>query len=192
MNIDCIIPAAGLSSRMGKWKLMLPYKNSTIIEQSVDNALRLCSRVILVTGYRGNELADLFAGRSGVVTVRNTDYERGMFSSIQTGTPMVETEYFFITMGDMPEIGSGLFQKLVDTMTENPGVEIVRPLYGGKRGHPVLLKMSTIDTILSEPQVSEMKNVFTHHKVLDLPLDLPESFRDIDTEEDYKMYLDKQ
>lgn len=192
MNIDCLIPAAGLSSRMGKWKLMLPYKNSTIIEQSVDNALRLCSRVILVTGYRGGELEKLYDQHPKVITIRNTDFKRGMFSSIQTGAPLVETEYFFITMGDMPEIGSDLFRELTNTISKNPGIEIVRPLYGGKRGHPVLLKMSTVDTILSEPQVSEMKNVFTHHKVLDLPLDLPESFRDIDTEEDYKMYLNKQ
>ena len=164
---------------------MLPYKENTIIEQSVDNALDFCGRVILVTGYRGDELDDLFAGRPDVVTVRNTDYERGMFSSIQTGTPRVETEYFFITMGDMPEIGPDLFQKLVDTMNRNPGIEIVRPLYKGKRGHPVLLKKSVKQTILSEPWDSEMKNVFTRHRVIDLPLDIRESFMDIDTEEDY-------
>ena len=186
MSIDCLIPAAGLSSRMGTWKLVLPYKESTVVEESVKNALSCCSRVILVTGYRGNELEKLFTNNKNVVPATNTEYNKGMFSSIQTGVPLIETEYFFITMGDMPAIGTAMYDLLLHTMEENPSVEIVRPLYNNKRGHPVLLKNSVIPTILSEPSNSKMKNVFTHHRVLDLPLNLPETFNDIDTEEDYR------
>jgi len=112
MKIDCLIPAAGLSSRMGRWKLLLPYRGTTILEQTLNNALSLCSRVVLVTGYRGNELEEIYAGRSGVVTVRNADFKRGMFSSIQTGVPLVSTEWFFITMGDMPGITSSRLSPL--------------------------------------------------------------------------------
>ena len=185
MKIDCLIPAAGLSSRMGRWKLLLPYRSSTILETSVSNALSLCSRVILVTGYNGEKLEKLFKSENRVTAVRNDSYERGMFSSIQTGAGLVETDWFFITMGDMPDIGKNLFTKLINTAESNTGIEIVRPLFNGKRGHPVLLKKSVIKTILAEPPESEMKNVFTRHRVLDIPLNLPESFYDIDTEEDY-------
>ncbi|NGD67297.1 NTP transferase domain-containing protein, partial [Serratia marcescens] len=52
--IDCIITAAGLSSRMGQWKMMLPWQQGTILDTSIKNALQFCSRIILVTGYRGN------------------------------------------------------------------------------------------------------------------------------------------
>lgn len=165
---------------------MLPYKDRTILETSVSNALLLCSRVILVTGYNGEKLENLFKPDRRITAVRNSNYERGMFSSIQTGAALVETDWFFITMGDMPDIGADLYLKLFDTSKTNTEVEIVRPLYNGKRGHPVLLKKSVVKTILKEPRESEMKNVFTYHKVLDLPLDLSESFYDIDTEEDYR------
>ena len=171
---------------MGKWKLMLPYKKGTILGSVIKNTLSICDRVILVTGFRGKELETFYGENKNIIAVRNSGFERGMFSSIQTGVPLVETEYFFITKGDMPEIGSNLYRKLLNTMRENPDIEIVRPLFNGKRGHPVLLKKSVISTILSEPADSEMKNVFTHHKVLDLPLDLPQTFKDIDTEEDYR------
>ncbi len=171
---------------MGTWKLILPYKEETLVEKSVKNALSCCSRVILVTGYRGNELEKLFKNNKNVVPVANTEYNRGMFSSIQTGIPLIQTGYFFITMGDMPEISTDLYDLLLHTMKDNPGIEIVRPLYNNKRGHPVLLKNSVIPTILSEPADSKMKNVFTHHRVLDLPLNLPETFKDIDTEADYR------
>lgn len=59
--IDCIITAAGLSSRMGQWKMMLPWEQGTILDTSIKNALQFCSRIILVTGYRGNELHERYA-----------------------------------------------------------------------------------------------------------------------------------
>ena len=186
MNIDCLIPAAGFSSRMGRWKLTLPYGKTTIIEYAVKNALRVCSRVILVTGFRGRELKELFKEEQRVITIENHDFDQGMFSSIQTGVPLIETDLFFITMGDMPQIEPWIYEKLILSARSNTGKEILRPLFNGKRGHPVLLKKDVIPTILSEPRESEMKQVFTRHRVLDLNLDIPETFRDIDTEEDYK------
>ncbi len=36
--IDCIITAAGLSSRMGQWKMMLPWEQGTILDTSIKNA----------------------------------------------------------------------------------------------------------------------------------------------------------
>ncbi len=165
---------------------MLPYKESTIVEHTVANALSRCTRVILVTGYRGPELEQLYRKAERVIPVRNAEFHRGMFSSIQTGVPLIKSSCFFITMGDMPEIGETLYDALLNTMTANPAVDIVRPLFNGKRGHPVLLKKSVIPTILSEPENSEMKHVFTRHSVLDLDMNIPETFMDIDTEEDYR------
>lgn len=172
---------------MGKWKLLLPYKDGTIISYAVSNALDVCSRVILVTGFRSDELEKLFFENKRITTVQNNDFERGMFSSIQTGTPLVETEWFFITMGDMPGINSEIYRKLLYYLEKEPDIEIIRPLYNGKRGHPVLLKKNVTKTIAAEPSESEMKNVFTHHRVLDLNLNIPETFTDIDTEEDYRI-----
>ena len=187
MNIDCLIPAAGFSSRMGNWKLILPYKNSTIIENSIVNAARVCSRIILVTGYRGDELTDLVEQIPQVLTIRNENYRKGMFSSIQTGVKMVESEWFFISMGDMPDINKDVYRSLLDSRNKNPGnFDIIRPIYHGKRGHPVLLQRSTIQTIISEPHSSEMKNVFLHHRVMDIEMNVSSTFRDIDTPEEYR------
>ena len=187
MNVDCLIPAAGFSSRMGKWKLILPYKNSTIIENSIKNAAEVCTRIIVVTGYRGSELKDLVEQTPHVLTIRNKNYQNGMFSSIQTGVKLVESEWFFITMGDMPDINKDIFNSLLEVMNKNPGgFDIIRPTYKGKRGHPVLFNRNTIQTIISEPHSSEMKNVFLHHRVMDIEMNIPDTFRDIDTSEEYR------
>ena len=192
MNIDCLIPAAGFSSRMGNWKLILPYKNSTIIENSIVNAVNVCTRIILVTGYRGDELAELVEQIPQVLTIRNENYRKGMFSSIQTGVKMVESEWFFITMGDMPDIEGDIFKDLIKTRDDNPGrFDIFRPIYNGKRGHPVLLNKTTIQTIITEPVSSEMKNVFLHHRVMDIEMNVSSTFRDIDTPEEYRQIYRK-
>ncbi|WP_152906355.1 NTP transferase domain-containing protein, partial [Klebsiella aerogenes] len=34
-QVDCIITAAGLSSRMGQWKMMLPWRGTTILDASI-------------------------------------------------------------------------------------------------------------------------------------------------------------
>jgi molybdenum cofactor cytidylyltransferase len=187
MNINCLIPAAGFSSRMGRWKLILPYKGSTIIEICILNASKICNKIILVTGHKANELTKLLDNTSKLSTVENTNFKNGMFSSLQTGVKLIESDWFFITMGDMPEIKEDIFRTLIIARDKNPeGFDIIRPMYQGKRGHPVLLHRKTIKTILEEPVSSEMKNVFTHFRVLDIEMNLPDTFRDIDTPEEYR------
>lgn len=191
MNIDCLIPAAGLSSRMDKWKLILPYKKTTIIENSIENALLASTRVIVVTGYRSDTLVKLVQKPPHVLTTLNKNYKKGMFTSIQTGVRLIESEWFFITMGDMPDIKEDIFRRLIEVKDDNPkNYDIIRPMYQGKRGHPVLLHKKTIKTILNEPVSSEMKNVFTHFRVLDIEMNLPDTFRDIDTPEEYKRIME--
>ena len=45
-----IVLAAGLSERMGRNKLLLPFRNEPIIIHTIRNALEFSDRVIVVTG----------------------------------------------------------------------------------------------------------------------------------------------
>ncbi|STI34584.1 CTP:molybdopterin cytidylyltransferase [Escherichia coli] len=82
--IDCIITAAGLSSRMGQWKMMLPWQQGTILDTSIKNALQFCSRIILVTGYRGNELHERYANQSNITIIHKPRLCPG-FTNIRQG-----------------------------------------------------------------------------------------------------------
>lgn len=93
--IDCIITAAGLSSRMGQWKMMLPWQQGTILDTSIKNALQFCSRIILVTGYRGNELHERYANQSNITIIHNPDYAQGLLTSVKAAVPAVQTEHCF-------------------------------------------------------------------------------------------------
>lgn len=189
---DCVIPCAGLSSRMGDWKPLVPYHSRPLIMGIVQTALRVSKRAILVTGYRAEELEQLFSKDRRIRTIRNEKYEQGMFSSIQTGVALVETEWFFIALGDMPMIPTELFEMLAAGAAESPEYDILRPLYREKPGHPVLLRRPVVETILRLPHTANMQKVFTAHlertgqKVMNLPVEYPGCIYDVDTKEDLK------
>ena len=71
VNCDCVILAAGLSTRMKRWKMVLPYGDSTVIETAVSRALSVVQRIILVTGFRADEMEELFAENPEVFIHRN-------------------------------------------------------------------------------------------------------------------------
>ena len=205
MKPDCVIPAAGTSSRMGRWKLVLPYRGSTIIEKSIDAALEECGRVIVVTGHRAEEL-ETFLGRysppsgigerfrevsktreSGpVITVRHPDYEQGMFSSIQKGAALVQSPLFFIALGDMPAVPAEVYRQLLTCMRSDPETEIVRPVYRGRPGHPVLLRKTCTKTILETAASGAMAMVLKRHTVKELEVSSPGAVIDFDTPEAYQ------
>jgi hypothetical protein len=86
--------------------------------------------VILVTGYSGGSLAELFAGNPRVRIVHNENWEKGMFSSVREGMRSVETADFFLALGDMPLVTPEVY-RLLRTF-QLPGSVI--PQCGGKKG----------------------------------------------------------
>jgi molybdenum cofactor cytidylyltransferase len=91
-------------------------------------------------------------------------------------------------MGDMPAINKDIFYSLIETRDRSPvSYDIIRPMYHGKRGHPVLLHKKTIPVIIAEPDTSEMKNVFLNFRVMDIEMDAVNTFRDVDTPEEYRL-----
>ncbi len=184
---DCIILAAGVSARMGIWKLTMPFMDSTIVEHSVNNALKACSRVIIVGGYRFGELKNLFSGYKDVMVVENKLYKRGMFSSVKAAVPFVETERFFISLGDMPMIAPEVYSYL-NNFTE---IDVVIPQYRGKKGHPLFLSSKVVKRILQFSDESTMRDVLQEFYNLLIPVGNEYILHDIDTAEEYKTFLEK-
>jgi molybdenum cofactor cytidylyltransferase len=167
---------------MGEWKLVLHFRGSTVIETVVDTALRACERVIVVSGYRGSDLESILRGRSGVEVVRNPEWQRGMFSSIQLGIGHVSAERFFITLGDKPRIESAVYQ----TLRDSDPADIVFPVFDGTRGHPVLLRACVREAVLAaDPRTGSMREIVSRFQVGEVAWRDDTILRDIDTREDY-------
>lgn len=181
---DCLLLAAGASTRMGAWKLALPWGASTIVETCLDSALAACRRVIVVTGHHGEELGALLAARERegrVERVANPRPERGMLSSVQAGIPRVGTPRFYLALADMPGVTPEVYRLLASF----PG-EAVIPKYRGKKGHPLLLSAAVARRILELGEGDTLREALAAFPTLAVPVDDPGVLQDVDLPEDYR------
>ncbi|MDT8622835.1 nucleotidyltransferase family protein [Klebsiella grimontii] len=179
---QCIMLAAGLSSRMGKWKMMLPWGKGTILDSALASALAFCDRVVLVTGFRGDELAACYQDHPGVEVVFNPQYQDGMFSSVQCGVSHIRDSRFFLALGDMPEVTPGVYRRLWD----NPDAEsCLIPAYERGKGHPVLLPQRAISLIHRAPQGATLRDVIGQMAVRVIPVVSQGIHWDVDTPQQY-------
>ncbi len=139
-KVAAIVLAAGRSSRMGHNKLMAPLEGAPLLLRTVDAALASRARpVILVTGHESERVRATLGDRP-VRLVHNSDYEKGLSTSLRCGLAALgrESEAAIICLGDMPRIGAGLLDKLIQAFNPLEGRTICVPTWQGKRGNPVL------------------------------------------------------
>src|SRR5210317_1134785 len=83
-----LVISAGLSGRMGKFKPLLAYKGKSFIQNIVIKLSTVCDKVIIVTGFKSDEVQEnmrQFKLTSEIEFVFNSEFKRGMFTSLQTG-----------------------------------------------------------------------------------------------------------
>ena len=167
---------------MGSWKPLLPFGDSTIVETVVANALTVCARVLVVAGYRGEELAARFSGEPRVCIVTNPDWQLGMFSSLRAGIARVTTPRFFVTLGDMPWIQPAVYMALLQCPED---ADAVFPVFEGRRGHPVLFgQRMKEEMLLADPATGSMRAIAARLVEHEMPWLDGSIHRDIDTPRD--------
>lgn len=180
--VDCIITAAGLSSRMGQWKMMLPWHNGTILDASIRNAQRFCTRIILVTGYRAPEIEARYHNAPGIELIHNPEFEQGLLSSIRTASRAINSEYCFISHGDLPCLPRAVFSALWSLR----GAEAILPHYQGTPGHPILIPRRLLQQALETGTGNSVRKILLAGKHRQVALNNPEIIFDIDTPDDFR------
>ncbi|ATI64516.1 MULTISPECIES: molybdenum cofactor cytidylyltransferase [Edwardsiella] len=185
--VSAIIPAAGLSSRMGQWKMMLPYRDGTILDASINNALGFCQQIILVVGFRAEVLLQRYGDHPRIKLVVNKDYASGLFSSIRCGAASVQSDYCFICHGDMPCLTSALFAQL----WRQRGPYALLPRYRGVPGHPVLLPRTWLPQVGQAYPQRSMREYLLAKDYRYLDINSEEIIFDVDTPQAYQLLLQK-
>jgi len=98
LQIAGIVAAAGLSTRMGEFKPLLPYASHTMIQSTVASLKNAgVQHIIVVVGYRGDEIAGRLAGMEDVKVIYNPNYQEGdMLESIQLALQALEEGWITI------------------------------------------------------------------------------------------------
>jgi molybdenum cofactor cytidylyltransferase len=193
--IWAMILAAGESKRMGKPKLLLPYGEKTIIETIVETVVSSNVENTLVILGSDREKIEEKIKNSLVKIVYNRDFRSGMLSSVQCGFKALpeETHAVLVVLGDQPKISADVINKLIDAY-KSTGKGIVLPVYKKERGHPVLIDVKYGEEVESlSPEVGLRGTVYNHlEDILEVEVETPSIFQDIDDESDYKRELEKK
>lgn len=152
-GFGCIIPVAGLSSRMNEFKPLMKIGSKTMIEHTVDSVLNAgIERCILILGFNGKLIEkELKNKNENIDFIYNTEYAvSDMLYSIKLGLIAMQkydTRATFILPGDMPGIQSNTLEKIYNTLIKTDA-NIVFPTISGKRKHPPLISSGCYKSIV--------------------------------------------
>jgi molybdenum cofactor cytidylyltransferase len=192
-KIPGIILAAGLSTRMGEPKQLLPFGDSTIIETVIDNMLGSeLDEVIVIIGHESEKVHEKIRHKP-IKVVFNPNYHEGMLTSAQCGVRALPdcADAFALMLVDQPFITSDLINRVVDTYKDtDKGIAL--PSYNYRRGHPAIFdRRYASDIFALELESGGIRSLFKKnaddiHYVI---VDTNRVLKDIDYRKDYEEAL---
>jgi molybdenum cofactor cytidylyltransferase len=192
--ISAIVPAAGLSSRMGQNKLLMSFGDKSLIEHAVDT-LRASGvdEIVVVLGHQADQVRRRLEGREGhtVNFVHNPDYREGLSTSVRAGMGAVAkgADAIMIYLADQPLIGPYEINRLIQAFAEakRVGKSIVVPFFENQRGNPVILDASYREMALDIVGDVGCRRIIKRHpeQVFAVQMETNHVVRDIDTPEDF-------
>jgi len=198
MATSALIPAGGLSRRMGRPKLALPVGGRTVLEQVVA-ALRRggVGTILTVLGPQNAALQPL-AEQAGATVLLLPAATPDMRATIEHGLRWLEevlrpaaADHWLLVPADHPTLQPPVVQQLQDAQTANPARSIFIPTYQGQRGHPTLIGWAHVAGIRALPADQGLNTYFRQQRAQtqEVPVETAEVLLDLDTPADYERLL---
>ncbi len=184
--IAAVVLAAGLARRMGRQKVLLEFRGKPVVRWSVEAVLPHVDDVVVVTGREDAEVRAALTGLSVRFAV-NPRPQDGQGTSIATGIGALKpwTAAALIVLGDQPRMPEAVVPALLEAHRRT-GKAIVRPVYRGTSGTPVLFSAAVFPELAAlrgdagARAVVEARADRVEAVAIDAPMPL-----DVDTPEDY-------
>ncbi len=188
-KIHGLILSAGLSGRMKKFKPLLHYKGKSFIQNIALKLNSVCDKIIIVTGYNANEVEEDINQlniNSKIEFVFNSNYEKGMLTSLQAGlAKAMESDWIIYHFVDQPGLPQKFYTDFIRQIDKDHNW--IQPKIKEQNGHPILIRRNLFQIILDAPLNSNLR-LISNHPILKKKFwecGYAEIFQDIDTEEDY-------
>ncbi len=186
-QIAAILLAAGRSRRMGAFKPLLPFGDTTVIESCL-NSLHTAGieNIVVVVGHRADEIRAQLK-HLNVSFALNPDPDSQMSTSIARGVELIDenAKALLISLVDHPAVPFDVVTLLINEW--NQGAKLIQPEYNGRGGHPVLIDLVYRHELLALDPRRGLRALIAAHleEVRRVSVDSPYIARDMDTWEDY-------
>jgi molybdenum cofactor cytidylyltransferase len=183
-RVAALLLAAGLSSRMGRPKPLLPWGGQTLVEFQVGQMKAAgIDDVIVVTGHEAAAVSGALA-HSGARVVFNPRFIEGRAGSVRTGAAALGegVEQIVLLSVDQPR-PAAITRALIEAHAMS-GALIAVPRYDGRRGHPVVFAGTLLAELRTVDEAGEgLRAVRRAHAggTIEVEVDDPRALLDVNT-----------
>jgi molybdenum cofactor cytidylyltransferase len=193
-DVVAILLAAGQSKRMGAFKPLLPFGETTVIGSCILN-LRTggVDNIVAVLGHRADEIRESLKDLTALSSLHlrfalNPEPESEMSASIACGVRELPSvaKAVLIALTDQPAIPAEIIKTVIDQWRS--GAKLIIPEFQGRGGHPVLVDLSLRAELITLDPDRGLRSIFDKHRnqVRRVSVSSPFIARDMDTWEDYR------
>lgn len=187
-EVAAVVLAAGLSSRMGAFKPLLPFAGDTVIGHVIGN-LRAAGidRILVVAGHAAARLTPV-AEAAGATVVVNRRFSEGMTSSVRAGLAALPDSVAatFVLPADIPLVRPSTFARLA-AASKNTAT-VLRPTFRGRAGHPPVIGRRLFRDILDGPADHSLRDILAARRAETVELPVIDSgiLTDMDNPDDHR------
>ncbi len=189
-----IILAAGISTRMGEPKLLLPYKGKSLLRHTIDECLKSgLAGIIVVLNPLVKNLVNEAKVKGVSKIIYNNRSEQGLSTSVKAGLQSLPETAQAVTflLGDQPLMSSTEINTIIKDYENHQGFSIIQAKYRGSKGHPVLFKKDMFPYLLKisgdEGGRSVLKKFSRHVYFSEMNRN---AIPDVDTPNDYRLLIE--
>jgi molybdenum cofactor cytidylyltransferase len=196
-RIGAVVLAAGQSRRMGRPKMLLPWRdNCTMIGHVVSTLLEAhIDPVVVVGGANFDQLQGALTGLPVRLAYNDRFAETEMLASLQIGLRQLDTDTnaTLIVLGDQPTVEVAVVHAVVEAYHRSRA-HLVVPSYQMRRGHPWLVARDLWQEIMTLPLDSSLRDFLNQRAgaIAYVVVESPGILKDMDTPEDYQKLLEEE
>ena len=194
-GVWAVLLAAGESSRMGRLKALLPWRDATLLEHGLRSLLDAgVHRVVVVLGHDADRLKPIIEATEGASWTLNPDYLQGKTTSLKTGVAALagqQVSDVLLLNVDQPRNTDTVRTLLERHLASSHRITI--PTHGGKGGHPIIISAELLPELAEIEEGSQgLKAVVRRHAEATerFEMDDPSLLWDLNTPEQYQKALD--
>jgi molybdenum cofactor cytidylyltransferase len=189
-----VVPAAGASRRMGQPKLLLPWKNGTVISTMLAHLRHPAIAAVFVVVRPGDAALSQVVGQCGGTVVTPVAPPPEMRQSVECALREIADHWsptsadgWMLIPADHPLLDAAVLDPLVSAWKQNPS-RILIPVFQGKRGHPTLFPWSITADVFQLPPDQGLNQLVKARPDLVQEVEVNSSgvLTDLDTPEDYR------